>query len=333
MLSRVAAKPPPLLTSAGGLPAARIFDYHVCPLSDGPKPHVGGAILTGEFTVFACGLPVARVGDVVLCMGPPDQVANGSSTVLVGGRPVARMTDTCFHGGIIVAGCVTTLIGGPATSNWTVARVLAILCGSAAPLVGQLGSGAIPLSGYDRIYFDDPYYDGTQWTTKRFEAGGTNNGGITLLNNASDEEAATTLYHEGIHQNQAPRKTLAEREYDAYTRTEQWTLGNGLPSQADPAGGYNFRKKDPHGKEVVDEAEVRRFVNDQYPVTSAAPASSGGPPPPIPDQVIGRRPDGGAILQRSDGSTYTRSPQAGDTYPGPQQVEGERNLDPSLFQC
>ena len=85
---------------------------HVCPMFNGPVPHVGGPILpAGEPTVLIGGLPAARVGDMCTCVGPPDSIAMGSSTVLIGGMPAARMGDTTAHGGTIVMGEPTVLIG------------------------------------------------------------------------------------------------------------------------------------------------------------------------------------------------------------------------------
>lgn len=96
------------------LPAARVTDMHVCPMvSPGPVPHVGGPILpAGEVTVLIGGLPAARVGDSAVCSGPPDSIVAGSSSVLIGGMPAARMGDSTAHGGSIVAGDPTVLIGG-----------------------------------------------------------------------------------------------------------------------------------------------------------------------------------------------------------------------------
>ena len=96
----------------GGRPAARISDMHACPLSDGPVPHVGGPIITGAFTVLIGGMPAARVSDMAVCVGPPDVIALGSMTVLISGMPAARMGDMTAHGGVIVMGCPTVLIGG-----------------------------------------------------------------------------------------------------------------------------------------------------------------------------------------------------------------------------
>lgn len=96
--------------------AARITDMHVCPmLTPGvpPIPHVGGPITgPGAPTVLIGGLPAAKLGDLAVCVGPPDSVVAGSSTVFVCGVPAARMGDSCAHGGKIVLGCPTVIIGG-----------------------------------------------------------------------------------------------------------------------------------------------------------------------------------------------------------------------------
>ena|SRR5438552_3581997 len=94
--------------------AARVGDMHVCPLvNPGPVPHVGGPILPpGGATVLIGGMPAARVGDMCVCTGPPDTIAMGSSSVLIGGKPVARMGDSTAHGGTIIVGCPTVIIGG-----------------------------------------------------------------------------------------------------------------------------------------------------------------------------------------------------------------------------
>jgi len=93
--------------------AARVGDMHVCPMSTGPVPHVGGPILPpGEVTVLIGGMPAAKMGDMCTCTGPPDTIILGSTTVLIGGMPAARMGDSTAHGGSIVIGCPTVLIGG-----------------------------------------------------------------------------------------------------------------------------------------------------------------------------------------------------------------------------
>jgi len=98
-------------------PASRISDMHLCPLftpAPVPIPHVGGPVITGLPTVLTGGLPQARVTDQCVCAAPPppDVIVKGSVTVLVGGLPAARIGDTCAHGGALVMGWPTVLIGG-----------------------------------------------------------------------------------------------------------------------------------------------------------------------------------------------------------------------------
>jgi len=95
-------------------PAARVTDMHTCPMVDpGPKPHVGGPILPpGCPTVLIGFLPAARVGDMCTCVGPPDTIVKGSATVMIGNMPAARIGDNTAHGGVIVAGWPTVMIGG-----------------------------------------------------------------------------------------------------------------------------------------------------------------------------------------------------------------------------
>ncbi|HVS40415.1 MAG TPA: PAAR domain-containing protein [Gemmataceae bacterium] len=95
-----------------GMPAARITDMHTCPMATGPVPHVGGPILPpGGLTVLIGGMPAARVGDMAVCVGPPDAILVGSFTVMIKNQPAARLGDPTSHGGVIVVGCPTVLIG------------------------------------------------------------------------------------------------------------------------------------------------------------------------------------------------------------------------------
>ncbi len=104
-----------------GKPAARIGDNHVCPMvtpGTPPIPHVGGPISgPGVPTVLIGGVPAAVMGDMCVCVGPPDTIVLGSTGVLIGGKPAARLGDQCAHGGKIVVGCPTVLIGETASSS------------------------------------------------------------------------------------------------------------------------------------------------------------------------------------------------------------------------
>lgn len=97
------------------MPAARLMDMHVCPMvTPGlpPIPHVGGPIVgPGAPTVLIAGMPAARVGDMAMCVGPPDSIVMGSFKVMITGMPAGRLTSMTAHGGTVVVGAPTVLIG------------------------------------------------------------------------------------------------------------------------------------------------------------------------------------------------------------------------------
>jgi len=93
-------------------PAARLTDFHACPMVTGVVPHVGGPITgPGTPTVMIGGLPAAVLGDMLACAGPPDTILAGSATVMIGGKPAARLGDQTSHGGMILVGAFTVMIG------------------------------------------------------------------------------------------------------------------------------------------------------------------------------------------------------------------------------
>lgn len=94
-----------------GMPAARVGDMHVCPMVTVLVPHVGGPIALGCFTVLIANMPAARVMDMCVCVGPPDMIAMGAFTVLIGGMPAAQMGSLTAHGGTVVLGAPTVLVG------------------------------------------------------------------------------------------------------------------------------------------------------------------------------------------------------------------------------
>lgn len=99
-----------------GQPAARLTDMHSCPMQTPglpPIPHVGGPVVgPGAPTVLIGNMPAAVLGDSLFCVGPPDTIVKGSATVMICGKPAARLGDSTAHGGSILMGCFTVLVGG-----------------------------------------------------------------------------------------------------------------------------------------------------------------------------------------------------------------------------
>jgi len=96
-----------------GMPASRLTDMHVCPMVTVLVPHVGGPVCGPcAPTVLIGSLPAARVTDMLVCVGPPDVIVKGSMTVLTAGLPQARILDMTAHGGMLVMGMPTVIVGG-----------------------------------------------------------------------------------------------------------------------------------------------------------------------------------------------------------------------------
>jgi hypothetical protein len=166
----------------------------------------------------------------------------------------------------------------------------------------------VTVTAFDRIYFEDPYYDGTKWTTKHFEAGGTTGRtDVNIIRGSNAADNASTIFHEGVHTGQPNSMAWRDKEYDASTKEDKWRMDHGLPPH-DPS----FRTKDAAGKEVTNVAAVKAFVDKEYPGVSVV-----GPGGAV-EQVIGKDAAGDSIVKKADGSTYTRAPKAGDSFPGPE---------------
>jgi len=123
-------------------PAARVSDLTVCPIIlPGPVPHVGGPIIPPCCpTVLTGGMPQARVTDIAICAGGgPAQIVTGAWNVLVGNLPAARLTDMTNHGGKIVTGFPTVLIGtqGASGGGGGGAAAPAADCGASAASSGS----------------------------------------------------------------------------------------------------------------------------------------------------------------------------------------------------
>lgn len=93
-------------------PVATIGCNHYCPLSDGPKPHVGGLILEGSPNVYIEQKKTAREGDSLQCQSPIlDKIQKGSNAVFINRKAAARMGDMTEHGGQLTTSAKSVFIG------------------------------------------------------------------------------------------------------------------------------------------------------------------------------------------------------------------------------
>ena len=92
-------------------PAATVGSNHLCPMCSGIIPHIGGPIVQGSPNVLIGGKPAATIGSICICSGPPDTIVTGVSNVLINGKPAATIGSMTAHGGSVVIGEGTVLIG------------------------------------------------------------------------------------------------------------------------------------------------------------------------------------------------------------------------------
>ena len=213
--------------------------------------------------------------------------------------------------------------GAKKSGAWDMPCLLKILCAKDKDYIDHVRAN-VQLYKVDSVFFEDPYFDGKSWTTKHFEAGGTSGGGeMTFLSSDSCESAATTLYHETVHDKQAPGMGWPHpAEDDAYYQTELWTIERGLPGQA----GTRLRTTDSTGRTVPDKAEITRYVDESYPVATTAP----------PDwRITDFDAKKNQTLWRKRGTTTEvwKASAKGDTMAGPQQTTGKALVPPGAIKC
>jgi hypothetical protein len=200
------------------------------------------------------------------------------------------------------------------------------MCPKDKAFLADLKNRGVSITAYDRIYFDDPYFDGKRWTTRHFEAGGTTLGkDINMLRGGSGAQNAATIFHEGVHTGQPSGMAWRDREYDAYAKEDQWRISHGLPPHQP-----NFRTKDAAGNEITNSAAIKAFVDQKYPGVTSKPSSGGAS-----EEVIGRTTGGKTVVRRANGTTYERAPRRGDSFPGPENTvpAGGIPIDMNKLQC
>lgn len=95
-----------------GKPVATVGSMHVCPLCSGSVPHVGGPIIgPGMPGATINGQPIAVMGDMCTCVGPPDTIVQGCPGVTINGVPIAVVGSMTAHGGQITSGIPGVTIG------------------------------------------------------------------------------------------------------------------------------------------------------------------------------------------------------------------------------
>jgi hypothetical protein len=195
------------------------------------------------------------------------------------------------------------------SAAWTPACVRSVIC-QWSPHTIEVLRTRITLKSFDSISWADEQWDGASWVPAPFPGGGYNTGTEIGVLNSSCEEMSETLYHEVLHAEQPTRqRTTLERESYAYRIGEEFSIAMGL------GGRPSLRSTDAQGRQFADPAKVGAFVATEYP---SVPAGGGG------DEIIAKAAAvGQVVVQRPNGTTYTRAASVGEKVPGPRSTTNE----------
>jgi hypothetical protein len=202
--------------------------------------------------------------------------------------------------------------------DWTPPEVKAILEPWSPHTIDVLKT-KIKLSSFDRIYWTDQEWNGKSWEDKIFEGGGYNGGGEIGIINSTNENVSETLYHEVLHAEQpSSQTTTLDKESYAYRIGEEFSIAAGL------GGVSSLRSENDEGREFADPKKVQDFVADEYPSVSASAPG---------EQIVKKSGNkGNVVVERPDGSTYTRMASVGESVPGPMTTVKKKNYAPSVWK-
>lgn len=207
------------------------------------------------------------------------------------------------------------------SAPWTESCVRSVLCPWSPHTIDVLRT-RITLKSFDSISWADEEWDGAAWIPAPFPGGGYNDlpaREIGVLN-SNCEEMSETLYHEVLHAEQpTTHGTTRERESYAYRIGEEFSIAMGL------GGRPSLRSTDPRGRQFADPVKVGAFVAATYPgVPTGAPG----------DEIIGKAAAlGDVLVERPDGSIYTRPAAVGEKVPGPMTTVAEVTHPTAGWTC
>ena len=205
------------------------------------------------------------------------------------------------------------------SQRWNVPCLLGILCEQDRTVVDLMRT-TTDFRSVDHFEVDEWRFKDGRWDTWiRTNTAGINRSSENLIVMRTDRtcsEAASTLFHETHHQGQDVTVPWADREIEAYTTTEQWTIERGLP------GRQELRMRDPvTGAVVPDPTAIEEHVRG-YPGLATAG-----------ETVIGKTDDGQTRVRRDDGSEFTRAPVEGDRFRIRIRRIDEERIDPEQWVC
>jgi hypothetical protein len=227
-----------------------------------------------------------------------------SFDVKLDGKNACRLTDKMMmnHGN---AACLAGVRQEPVKGDgWDMECLLEILCKEDKDVVEKAQKLEVTKAN---VFFDDEVFRNGKWESASDEWGGSASGNKVVLSANTDcEGAAETVYHEVLHTDQPDSMSWFDKEMEAYTKTEEWTIKRGLP------GRPSFRTPGPGGGLVPDTQAISNMLTADYPIG-----------------ITNRSPDGMSVKENG----VWRAAKEGDKFPGPQRLENVEKIDPKEFKC
>jgi uncharacterized protein DUF4157 len=214
-----------------------------------------------------------------------------------------------------------------AKTSWDPLCVLGILCSMDSAVVTELGK--LKVKQMDRIDVQKWTFDGNVWSSKIVHPVGLNKPDeklIGIVRKKSDcNDAAQTLFHEVRHQTQPQtvRGTKYTMEMDAYTETEKWAIGRGLPEPG--SRNKSLRVTDQAtGNEKPDPVAIDQMVEQKYGGKTSVPG----------DEIVDHKEPAKTVVKHADGTTSDIASKAGDTYLAePPTLINEQLFPASTWTC
>jgi uncharacterized Zn-binding protein involved in type VI secretion len=200
--------------------------------------HVGGPIMMGDPTVLVGALPAARVTDPCTCVGPPDAIAIGSLGVIIGGLCAARLGDSTLHGGAVVIGLPTVLIG-------EIGNAIQLIAQGINPAASVLNCGFNVDAAIARLYNTNPGATAPPGQDGSFTQIGARNGTTIVWGNTLDgafnavrQGGPGTTAVVGIDYGNGSSHVVAMTNYygtPVIIEGQNWGTGQGAGPITDPA--------------------------------------------------------------------------------------------------
>lgn len=209
-----------------------------------------------------------------------------------------------------------------ADTRWNEECVAGILCTQDRSTIAALPNMTVLKTPTVTEYYWE--YDGASWTEKTKEHAAFSHPVKKIIGFKRDKDcgfAASSMIHEVKHQSQPDTWTIVEKEKDAYTFEENWTIQRGIPGRAP------FRMPKADGGEQVNTAAVEKYVVGRYSGATSTPG----------EEIVDHTSDGKTKIARPDNSTYLRPSRKGDSHQDfkktDQGLSGAPHADPKKWVC